>query len=553
MFSIGVAITVALAAATTASAWVHLDKSIIPVVKIPLPVLSLGPPAVIPDEILQLFINASSPNVTLVTNRTTGDKEAYDGERLVAFVNASTGETGVFPDLSILQPARDGINTTLAQFYLSLNQSFPHDHTNSTLIPGANLVGSRFHNHSRQDTPEVYLTHTLVQRSILVGDQSFPVCGPGSQASFGFGHDGYVRSLSYQWKPAELTQQYIKSNSTAQVYKAILAALEPLGRATNGTILVDHVEVCIYDSGKNFLQPVFHFTGIFRSGIKVTTSQTRLDGYLPFGSGSPEGLPGLNDKPTTNPTDGKDQVITLSTRGVQPQIRVGRYVVRDDASAWVDNANNFWNNLHTSSSANFINQQYYWAEPRLFLNQKNSFINSVHIAETEVHGNYHLFTTEKNCCDVVYLDDVPSPGYGGNAGGSLAYWILHSCEVIPTIVDYPSGSRASWDVWWDIFDGMRAAVGYRTDMYIADNVMPRFGNAIARGAPFVMTWLQTVHDDGIYKRNGKDIMYYDSNQRKDQPMGRASAVVVCGHENDLAWQVDNLGKPSCLRQYWYNN
>ena len=55
-------------------------------------------------------------------------------------------------------------------------------------------------------------------------------------------------------------------------------------------------------------------------------------------------------------------------------------------------------------------------EPRLFLNQKNSFINSVHIAETEVHGNYHLFTTEKNCCDVVYLDDVPSPGYGGNAG-----------------------------------------------------------------------------------------------------------------------------------------
>jgi hypothetical protein len=46
----------------------------------------------------------------------------------------------------------------------------------------------------------------------------------------------------------------------------------------------------------------------------------------------------------------------------------------------------------------------------------------------------------------VYLSDIPSTGYGPGAGGSLAYWILHSCEVIPTPTDYSDAdSQEAWD------------------------------------------------------------------------------------------------------------
>ena len=70
------------------------------------------------------------------------------------------------------------------------------------------------------------------------------------------------------------------------------------------------------------------------------------------------------------------------------------------------------------------------------------------------------------------LSDIPSDGYGGGAGGKLAYWIIHSCEVIPTPTDYSVTDRhIAFDDWFRIFNGMHAVVGYRTEMLIGDKVM----------------------------------------------------------------------------------
>jgi hypothetical protein len=202
--------------------------------------------------------------------------------------------------------------------------------------------------------------------------------------------------------------------------------------------------------------------------------------------------------------------------------------------------------------ANFINSQYFWAFPFEFITRKNSFVNSVHIAETEVHGNWHFFTTLQDDSDGVLLSNIPSDGYGGGAGGKLAYWIIHSCEVIPTPTDFSVTDRhMAFDVWFQIFNGMHAVVGSRTKMTINDRVMPIFGRSISLGAPFVSSWLQTVHDDtSDYFLN---ILELDGNRHILEPRGRASAVVVCGHEDDTVLNVENLGRPNCLREFWYEN
>jgi hypothetical protein len=99
-------------------------------------------------------------------------------------------------------------------------------------------------------------------------------------------------------------------------------------------------------------------------------------------------------------------------------------VIRDSEAEWVTSANNFWSNLD-SSTVNFVNSQYYWAYPWLFATKKEQFVNSVNIALTEAHGNWHRFRTSPTG-DRVYIHDdptldIPGTSFGPGAGGHLAY------------------------------------------------------------------------------------------------------------------------------------
>ena len=174
-------------------------------------------------------------------------------------------------------------------------------------------------------------------------------------------------------------------------------------------------------------------------------------------------------------------------------------------------------------------------------------MNSVNIALTEVHGNWGLFSTRDNHDDLVFLNTIPAGGYGGRDGGSLAFWILHSCEVIPTQTD----ESTSFNVWWNIFNGLHAAVGYRTEMWINDGVTSPFGFAIGLGAPVVSAWLNAVASDDSYGAN--DATYFDTNRQINEPMGCASAIAVCGHGDDTARDVGPIGKAACLTEWWFQN
>ena len=168
------------------------------------------------------------------------------------------------------------------------------------------------------------------------------------------------------------------------------------------------------------------------------------------------------------------------------------------------------------------------------------------VALNEVHGNWWLFSTKDNSHDLVSLSNIPATGYGGGGGGSLAYWIIHSCEVVPTQTD----ESTSFDVWWNIFNGLHAVCGYRTEMWIDDDVTGAFGLYIGLGAPVVSAWLNEVASNDSYDDG---VTYHDDNRNMDEPMGRASAIAVCGHSDDIVSQVGSLGRPGCLTEWWFDN
>jgi hypothetical protein len=47
--------------------------------------------------------------------------------------------------------------------------------------------------------------------------------------------------------------------------------------------------------------------------------------------------------------------------------------------------------------------------------------------------------------------------------------------------------------------------------------------------------------------------YHDGNRNIDEPMGRASAVVVCDHSDDTARDIGSLGPASCLTEWFFEN
>jgi hypothetical protein len=489
-----------------------------------------------------------------------------------------------FPSYQNLQPAAQ-INTDAIHTYLGNTDLFPKDDTILAPVPGQQLVGST---HTADGTgdivstpPELYLVTALVQRTVHVDEenQEFVIRGPGSSAVFSFSSGNDLTALTYQWNSAQ-KKGTVAPRSSDDAYNAILAQLQSAGQVS--PVVVNTVEPCYYDSGANFIQPVYYFTATMGNPSAGNKTNARIFGYVPLGSTALETLPDLQHPgdvtPPAEPAVAAPHpiiphpIITpphlpihpikvreseVEERGAVPTVTVGRYVVRNDNPAWVASANNFWNQLVACSAwvprlVTFINAQYYWAYPFEFTTEKETYIDSVNLALTEVHGNWDYFTTYQNWGDGVSISDIPASGYGAGAGGHLAYWILHSCEVIPSAADYPANWLQSFSAWWHVFNGLHAIVGYRTEMWIADGATGPFACAIARGASVVGAWLNSVHSDKAYTPSPGNT-YFDGNRQINEPMGRASTIFVCGHADDVVWDLENLGRPGCLQELWYNN
>jgi hypothetical protein len=534
--------------ADTKSPRIHLKVDQIPEVQRPMPVLKLESPVLPSEDRLAEMAKAVSPRASFRDMNNGAARAAYDGNRLVALANLKTGESRVFPSLESLKPGRQLAERAkaAAEGILGERELFPDDGTAMVPLAPVTLMGSRHSRGEQRTEPDEYLGYLRFQRQV----DGVPVFGPGTRGMIAVAADDSVQSFAHRWRTTVPSGEQLEPRPRAEIAKAIVAQLGTSEKSAD--VKVDKVTLGYYDSGRDFLQPVYRFHATVASRPtkkhRLNPANRHVFGYVSLAD-PPEALPVLGAKQAKRPGPAKKAKPAEPPPPGDPT--VGRYVVRNDTDEWVTSANEFLGGLMLARGLfggpiPFTDSQYYWAEPRLFVSQKESFVDSVNIALNEVHGNWWYFTTRDNADDGVSLSSIPSTGYGGGAGGSLAYWIIHSCEVVPTQTD----EATSFDVWWNIFNGLHAVVGYRTEMWIDDDVAGPFGFFIGLGAPVVPAWLSEVAGNDSYDDGDT---YHDGNRDIDEPMGRASAVVVCGHTDDTAADVAPLPRPSCLTEWWFDN
>ena len=526
---------------------------------------------VLPPAFLEDTLGTVAPGITY-SNITNGTGIiAQDGDRTVAVIDPTTGETTFYPRYEGLNPSFE-ISTERNITYIDNPDLFPVDDLNITVIQGPNLYGAVHTQDGNESNAAPYLSHVFAQRVINLNGNELGVRGPGSKAMLGFGANHTLQSFNYLWHPAKRNST-IKPNSVVQIHDAILAQL---GLAAQlGPLTVDAVEACYYDSAASHIQPVYWFSATrnLTSSGNGTQFNARISGYVPVGSYALEPLPNLLAPPLDTvppaipspPSTPSPPPSTIQRRSRSqltkraPTVTVGRYVIQQDDAGWLASAQNFWPALtkYAAGKVNFVSQGFYWAYPWLYTTNAAQFANSVTLLLTEAHGNWDKFSTyQQERSSVVNIGDIPSTGYGAGSGGALKFWVLHSCEVIPSNTDYPNDGRggySSFDVWWSVFNGLHAVMGYRTEMWIHDGVTTPFGQAVGNGVSVVGAWMSAVLNDQTWYKAGKGNMYLDGNRGIQEPMGRASSVSVCGHTDDVVWDGENLGRPGCLFEWWYDN
>lgn len=509
------------------------------------------------SEIPQLFAKGEKPPEEIVGAMGEG--------HLAAYVNLKTGDAEIFASFTHQKPvpgeqesAQMERAESLAREIFGRTDILQKDATHFGLEKPRPLYGETAERGEagtqvKAANRELYMTYVTARRSV---DKYF-VYGPGSRALVVLGNDGSVEGFVRHWKTGAVSGEVRETRSREQIAEAILAQLRPAAESAEVEVL--NTEIAYYDGNRNYLQPVYRFTArIHESASKASTEadekKRHVDddfvvGYVPIGK-EMEPVPSLLARPGVNPTMPKKMAPQEEKPG---DPTVGRYVVRNDNSNWVANANEFWEGLTTFfGGAFFTNSQYYWAYPFEFNTNESSYANSVNIALNEVHGDWWFFTTLRNNADWVDITAIPaSEGYGSANGGKLDFWVLHSCEVVPSAMDAPcpTDSRPWWTPWFNIFQGVHTVVGYRTIMWIDDDVTGPFATSLRFGAPVVSAWFNATTSAAGYQGNPT----YGAHCNRTPPMGRPSTVSSCGRQNDWIYDTTALPPANCLINFWQPN
>lgn len=471
---------------------------------------------------------------------------AFQGKHVAVLLDPASGDIEAFPPLSLLKPVAIGsrreveraAETRITEI-LKRNKVIGEDATRFALGNPTSVYGATMeHRQGASAVSKLYMVYVPLRRFV----KSYPVYGLGSRTFVAFDAEGNVRGFMRRWKLASAGGKLAATARVDEVRRSIVAQLQPL--AGNSEVVVRGVKLGYYDGNEDYLQPVYRFTArIHHLGNQPPAARRGADGlvigYTPVGK-LLEPLPVLGKRPGPSPALPKVRPPSGVRKPGDPT--VGRYVVRNDDDDWVDDANEFMDGLN--SIPVFDDSQYFWAEPFEFIGDQSDFINKVELALNEVHGNWWGFSTTGNSGDWVDMTTIPAPGYGSAAGGSLAYWVIHSCEVLPSPDDTPNWA----DPWWNIFGGLHSVVSYRTIMWIDDDVGGPYGHSIAWLAPVVSGWLNEVAGADAYDDGDTD----KTHNGRDEPMGRASTISACGTEDEsVYWSGLHIPAATCLSIYWF--
>lgn len=544
---------------------VHIDATLIPQIGAEMPLLQLStasPPLPYIHQLMQrsrpvsgggkfeMMRRIGSPPAQVAPLAPQPENLMVSREKgnVVAYVDVKSGNFEIVPALQTLKPIKldPAVGSRTAAGVFGRADFLPKDDTRyvvgkSVALYGETLVRPGAKSTFKANSKQPYLMFVAAQR--FVGD--YPVFGPGSRVTVAVDDHETVHGVVHRWKVGHIIDHVKPTLSADQVVAAIKAQLEP--STAGADVTVDGVTMGYYDGNAQYLQPVYRFTAtIHATGGQSSPvlADDHVVGYVPVAD-TREPIPSLASKPAVMPQ-------TPMGKGAPPMHMpplglndptVGRYVVRNDDPNWVADANEFWSGLSFLWFApNFTNSQYFWGEPWMYTSSSNAFANSVNVALTEGHGDWWLFTTLQNCCGAVDITALPA-GFGSATGGQMRFWTIHSCEVVPSPDDTPNWANP----WWNVFQGLHTVVGYRTIMYIDDDVEVPYGINLALGMPVVTSWLSTVHASSAYSGNPTA----QAHGGITRPMGRPTAIAACGHENDNIYNTTNIGPASCLRVFWY--
>ena len=319
-----------------------------------------------------------------------------------------------------------------------------------------------------------------------------------------------------------------------------------------------------WEQGSRYVQPAWMYTVKFWALDGQTITDTIL---IPMATNAPEpimhypadGLPrrqeGFGDFNPIAPNLPAVQSPTLDSlfgplASANP-VQIGEYIVRNDHSCWLQDAQQFWSQLYlgrfvTQWFHNPVNRRDYWWNYVWLWHADGGipdysryYVGQDHYVLIEGHGGQWLITSLGAGGDIIRLKNITGYGTHAVAGEKTCYIQWQSCLVIPrpgTPYGYDYQSPDNWStVWWSIFKGMRGTYGYNTLMRICNGVSSLHGYRMGLGFPNLSSWLYST-DNGVFGHSSG--------------LDYASAVLVSGHENDTIYQTSQLPPPGSLTIWW---
>jgi hypothetical protein len=528
-----------------------------------------------------------------------------DPELVRAYVDAQSGDTYITPSTAdlVAQPARAlNAQTALmaARRVFTSDAFIPKDGTELKIIEPI-IVSGGATTHPAAPTTNPRLATTAMKPTIaataklqmmvrptaprtvmvLVPAQRFagglPVFGRGSAAVITVAGDGTVAGALRRWRTADAGQT-VKTELTAEQVKAdILRQLK--GKVPEGsTAVVDRAELSYYDRNEGYLTPTIRFEAII-SPRDSKASPIRLEGFVPVVkagdtvpdlAGPPQGEgPGDAKQPNAvglasiSPAEDAKLRAEIGGAGTPDDFTLGEYANQDwqNDGGYVDMSYAFLNGLKDKTSQVNRTQWYVAHNWEVVGPSSHYYMNAVNVAYTVPHGDWLFNTTDRNCCEGWYVPDIGTggnPGFGHAAGnGSLATWVIMSCEVIPSYYDrlHEAGGSGNgytaFDAWWPVFQGLHNVIGFRTIMFYPDDALNYgFGQHAGTGADINTAWFQEVaaHEGGVGTYMSQHLaggpqVHYD----------RASTMIDARDLGHSIFHVTAQTASSTLWNFWMGN
>jgi hypothetical protein len=513
----------------------------------------------------------------LVSRGVTGQT---DRDKVRVFADPVSGDSHFIPNLlelagpaNLAKQVAPGTALSVARTALTDIRFIPRDVTELRVSDAIPVMG----NSISQGTAGSAATTQPKQVMIVVPAFRYAggllVYGTGSRALVSVANDQSITGALRRWRTASLGQKIKPVMTSEQVKADIVRQLTPYAKG-GVRATVDKIALAYYDGNANYLQPVYRFEAVL-SPPQKGASNIKIAGYVPVGQVL-EPIPDLAAQPTGPKPSTSNAPPGAATRAAaQPMaqpgasvITLGEFVNQDwpSSSAYLDMANNFLSGLdmgHFFAPADpAFSRTLWWTAYPWQVNgaQSKQFMNAVNVAYTEPHGDWLLNTTKSNCCDLWYVQNIGTggnPGFGAAAGGVLAWWLIMSCEVVPSAYDRANEAGGSgkgstaFDVWWPVFQGMHGVLGFRTEMFYPDDALNfGFGFDAALGGDVNAAWF---HEVAAY--DGNDCCYNDGHLIGNPSVhfDRASTFIDGRDLGQSIYSVGAQSRSTVLWNFWMGN